>query len=200
MPKHSQNCYGSRKTRASIGFGRIARKSKTLRLAMVIMKMSEKTADIQIEYLDPQATEVKSLIAVSDNFYDGLYPDESNYLEALDDLDKPNVLFIGCRVDGALVASGAVKLMDDDDNYAEIKRVFVLDDYRGRGLSARIMNFLETEVQKRGVCLFRLETGVRQPEALGLYRKLGYRERGPYGSYGPDPFSVFMEKQSSVTE
>ena len=108
MPKHSQICYGSRKTRASIGFGRIARKSKSPRLAMVIMKMSEKIADIQIEYLDPQAAEVKSLIAVSDNFYDGLYPEDSNHLEALDDLDKPNVLFIGCRVDGALVASGEI--------------------------------------------------------------------------------------------
>jgi len=162
--------------------------------------MPEKTADIQIEYLDPQTAEVKTLIAVSDAFYEGLYPDESNHLEAPGELDKPNVLFVGCRVDGTLVASGAAKLMDDDGDYAEIKRVFVLDDYRGRGLSARIMNHLEAEVQKRGVWLFRLETGVRQPEALGLYRKLGYHERGPYGAYGLDPFSVFMEKQSSVAE
>jgi putative acetyltransferase len=43
--------------------------------------------------------------------------------------------------------------------------------------------------------LLRLETGVRQPEALGLYRKLGYRERGPFGAYKPDPLSVFMEKR-----
>ncbi len=164
------------------------------------MKMPEKTGDIQIEYLDPQAAEVKTLVAVSDAFYEGLYPDESNHLEAPGELDKPNVLFVGCRVDGALVASGAAKLMDDDGDYAEIKRVFVLDDYRGRGLSARIMNHLEAEVQKRGVWLFRLETGVRQPEALGLYRKLGYHERGPYGAYGLDPFSVFMEKQGSVQE
>jgi len=200
MPKPSQICCGSRKTQASIGIGRIAQKSETPRLAMVTMKMSEKTIDIQIDYLDPQAADVKSLIAVSDNYYDGLYPEDSNHLEALDDLDKANVLFIGCRVDGALVASGAAKLMDDDDNYAEIKRVFVLDDYRGRGLSARIMNTLETESKKRGIWLFRLETGVRQPEALGLYRKLGYHERGPYGAYGPDPLSVFMEKQHSVAE
>ena len=162
--------------------------------------MPEQSGDIQIEYLDPQAAEVKALVAVSDDFYEGLYPVESNYLESVDDLDKSNVLFVGCRVDGALVASGAAKLMDDDGDYAEIKRVFVLDDYRGRGLSARIMNHLETELHKRGVWLFRLETGVRQPEALGLYRKLGYHQRGPYGAYGPDPLSVFMEKQSCVAK
>jgi putative acetyltransferase len=164
------------------------------------MKMTEKTVDTQIEYLDPQAADVKALVAVSDDFYEGLYPEESNHLEALDDLDKPNVLLVGCRVDGALVASGAAKLMDDDGDYAEIKRVFVLEDFRGRGLSGKIMSFLETELHKRGVWLFRLETGVRQPEALGLYRKLGYKERGPYGAYGPDPLSVFMEKRISAPE
>ena len=167
---------------------------------MVTMRMPERTSDIQIEHLDPKAADVITLVAVSDAFYEGLYPEDSNHLEALGELDKPNVLFIGCRVDGALVASGAAKLMDDDGDYAEIKRVFVLDDYRGRGLSARIMNFLETELQKRGVRLFRLETGMRQPEALGLYRKLGYHERGPYGAYGPDPFSVFMEKRNAAPE
>ena len=107
----------------------------------------------------------------------------------------PNVLLIGCRYQGQLVASGAAKLMQDDGCYAEIKRVFVLDEFRGRGLSARLMRFLESELQQRRVDLVRLETGVRQPEALGLYRKLGYRERGPFGAYKPDPLSVFMEKK-----
>ena len=153
-------------------------------------------SDGGIEALDPDDAEVQSLIAASDAFYEGLYPAESNHLEAADDLKKPNVLFIGCRVDGKLVASGAAKLMRDDGRYAEIKRVFVVEQYRGRGLSAKIMQHLESELQQRGVDLFRLETGVLQPEALGLYRKLGYRERGPFGAYAPDPLSVFMEKSA----
>jgi len=154
--------------------------------------------DTDIEYLDPDSSEVQALIAMSDAYYVDLYPAESNHLESSDDLKKSNVLFIGCRIDGELVASGAAKIMQDDGHYAEIKRVFVLDAHRGKGLSGRIMHFLETELQNRGVNLFRLETGVRQPEALGLYRKLGYEERGPYGSYGPDPYSVFLEKQAIV--
>ena len=167
---------------------------------MVPIKMPEKSGEIQIEHLDPQAADVKTLVAASDAFYDGLYPTESSHLEALDDLSKPNVLFIGCRFGGELVASGAAKLMDDDSDYAEIKRVFVLDEYRGRGLSGMAMTYLETELYRRGVRLFRLETGVLQPEALGLYRKLGYRERGPFGAYLADPLSVFMEKQASAPE
>jgi putative acetyltransferase len=151
--------------------------------------------DIRIEHLDPQAPWVQTIIAASDAFYEGLYPVESNHLEAVDDLQKPNVVLVGCFFDDKLVASGAAKLMCDDGDYAEIKRVFVLDDYRGRGLSGKLMKYLEAEMQARGVELFRLETGVRQPEALGLYRKLDYVERGPFGVYQPDPLSVFMEKR-----
>ena len=135
------------------------------------------------------------MIAASDAYYVDLYPAESNHLESSEDLKKPNVILIGCRVDGELVATAAAKILRDDVEYAEIKRLFVLDQHRGTGLSNEVMYHLETELQNRGINLFRLETGIKQPEALGLYRKLGYRERGPFGSYAADPFSVFMEKQ-----
>ena len=151
-------------------------------------------SDLKIEHLDPETDAAQRLIAASDAYYDGLYPPESNHLEATADLQKEHVIFMGCWIGDELVASGGAKLMDDDGDYAEIKRVFVLEEFRGRGLSRSIMQALEDELRDRGATLFRLETGVRQPEALGLYRKLGYRERGPFGAYKPDPLSVFMEK------
>lgn len=154
-----------------------------------------KTPEMQVEELDPDAEDVRALIAASDAYYGGLYPAESNHLESGEDLKRDGVLFVGCRSGGRLVASGAAKLMRDDGDYAEIKRVFVLEPYRGRGLSNLIMQYLETELIRRGVDTCRLETGVRQPEALGLYRKLGYREREAFGAYRPDPLSVFMEKR-----
>ena len=88
----------------------------------------------------------------------------------------------------------------DDGVYAEIKRVFVLPQYRGRGLSRQIMGWIETELGRRGIKLCRLETGTRQPEALGLYAALGYVEREPFGNYRPDPLSVFMEKSLGAAE
>ena len=148
-----------------------------------------------IEYLDTDAADVLQMIAVADAYYENLYPAESNHLESTDDLKKTDVLFVGCRIEDELVASGAAKIMHDDGDYAEIKRVFVLDKHRGKGLSNQIMNFLESELSNRGVHLLRLETGIKQPAALGLYRKLGYTERGPYGAYALDPYSVFMEKE-----
>lgn len=150
---------------------------------------------MEIEYLNPDTPEVRDLIAAADAYYVDLYPAESTHLENSEELRRDNVLFIGCRVEDRLVASGAAKIMQDDGRYAEIKRVFVLDGYRGRGLSNRIMGFLESALNQRGINLVRLETGVRQPEALGLYQKLGYLERGPFGAYRLDPLSVFMEKR-----
>lgn len=151
--------------------------------------------EIAIEDLDPAAPEVRAIIAASDAYYSALYPAESNHLESSERLARSDMLFVGCRVGGTLAASGAAKVMHDDGTYAEIKRVFVLDAFRGQGLSRHVMEYLEAEMRRRGVSLFRLETGIYQPAALGLYRKLGYRERGPFGAYAEDPLSIFMEKR-----
>ena len=57
------------------------------------------------------------------------------------------------------------------------------------------MQRLEDELRGAGIPLARLETGIRQPEALRLYEGLGYAYREPFGRYRPDPLSVFMEKR-----
>ena len=57
------------------------------------------------------------------------------------------------------------------------------------------MAALEREAAELGVTLMQLETGIKQPEAIALYREFGYTERGTFGSYQPDPLSLFMEKR-----
>jgi putative acetyltransferase len=123
-----------------------------------------------------------------------LYPAESNHLESEQALLQPNVCFVGIEADGTLAACGAVKLMMDDGVYGEIKRVFVLPTHRGKGYARSIMQALEAALHLRHIGVARLETGILQPEALALYRALGYRERDPFGTYVPDPLSLFMEK------
>ena len=61
----------------------------------------------------------------------------------------------------------------------------------GRAILARI----EEQAAREGLQLMRLETGVRQEEAIALYRSCGYRDCGPFGDYPPDPLSRFMEKR-----
>jgi len=43
--------------------------------------------------------------------------------------------------------------------------------------------------------LLRLETGIHQPAALGLYERSGFRLIPPFGEYREDPLSRFYEKR-----
>lgn len=152
-------------------------------------------AAIVVRSLSPHAPEALRLLRASDAHMEALYPPESNHLEPAHALAQPHVEFVGAFVDGELRACGALKRMSDDGVYGEIKRVFVDPAFRGRGLARRIMDHLETHAVQSGLMLLRLETGISQPEALGLYERRGYHRRKPFGAYRPDPLSVFMEKQ-----
>ena len=145
--------------------------------------------------LAPDDLGAVQLLQLSDDYMGRRYPAASNHLESVRALRKPNVAFFGAYLDAELVGCGAVKCLDDDGSYGEIKRLFVVEAHRGKGVSTAIMRQLEAQLVSLGLSIARLEVGKRQPDALGLYRKLGYRERPPYGHYRDDPLSVFMEKR-----
>jgi ribosomal protein S18 acetylase RimI-like enzyme len=103
------------------------------------------------------------------------------------------VAFFVLRLDGTPAGCGGIQLFGKE--YGELKRIYVRPQFRGRGLSKRIMEHLETYARERGLPLLRLETGIHQHEAIGLYEALGYRRVGPFGEYRPDPLSIFYEKR-----
>jgi len=148
--------------------------------------------EIVVARADPAELSVRILIDELDALQLGLYPAESNHLLDIETLRQPEMRFFAAAVDGEVMGCGGCWLHAD---YAEIKRVYVSPGARGLGLAKRLMNRIEDEAWLAGVRLARLETGIHQPEALGLYRKLGYIDRGPFGDYMEDPNSVFMEKR-----
>ena len=150
---------------------------------------------MEIRQINSDRDDVKQVLALSDDYMGALYPPESNHLEPVDALQKSNVGFFGVFIEGQLAGTGAVKIMNDDGMYGEIKRVYVKDAYRGKGVSRLIMNTLHEYLTLNEVQLARLEVGYLQPEALGLYRNLGYQDRGPFGQYTQDPNSIFMERR-----
>ena len=150
---------------------------------------------MKIVKMDPADARVRVLLEQSDAYMATLYPPESNHMEDVESLRQQNVYFVGASIDAVIAGCGAVKTLRDDGVYGEIKRVFVAPQYRGRGISRAIMELLERHLIEHGVPLSRLEMGALQPEALGLYRRLGYLEREPFGKYQPDPLSLFMEKR-----
>ena len=136
--------------------------------------------------------DIVALIDALDAYQGALYPAESNYHLSVEALKARNVLFAVVRDDaGVVIGCGAVVLFDD---YGELKRMFVPQAQRGRGVAKAIITYLEAHAVQRNCQLLRLETGIHQPEALSLYASAGYERRGPYGDYPEDPLSVFMEK------
>jgi putative acetyltransferase len=139
--------------------------------------------------------EVENLFRQSDAYSESLYPPESRHPVYVDGLSAPEARLLIARLEGRAVGCGA--LMLGTNGQAEIKRMFVDPVARGRGLGRAILQAIEDVARHNGVRLLQLETGVSNCEALGLYRRCGYCERGPFGSYCFDPLSIFMEKKLS---
>ena len=132
------------------------------------------------------------LLMLSDEFALSLYPADSCYLLDVDELLAPGVTVAVARSGPRAVGMGAI--VEAGDGAAELKRMFVHPDARGRGLAGSILSTLENYARMREVSLVRLETGPRQPEAIALYEKHGYAHIPNFGPYVGDQFSVCMEK------
>jgi putative acetyltransferase len=135
---------------------------------------------------------VLALIEALDEYQRGLYPPESNHLLDLAALQRPEVLFAVAR-DAAGEVVGIAALVQQGDA-AELKRMYVPPSQRGRGTARALLAWLQAQALRRGVRRLQLETGIHQPEAIGLYERAGFVRRGPFGDYREDPLSVFMEK------
>lgn len=148
---------------------------------------------MQISIEDPGQADIVAALAEADAWYATLYPAESNHLLDVETLRKPAVTFLAARTaEGVLLGYGAVV---DCRDYAEIKRMYVAPAARGLQLGRRLLDALEQHAARLGRNCLRLETGIHQPAAIGLYRKAGYTDREPFGDYAADPLSLFMEKR-----
>ncbi len=135
---------------------------------------------------------VRALLEQAWAYSDSLYPAESNHHLDEAGLDRPDVAFFVARRAGVALGCGALVMAADGT--AELKSLFVDPTARGLKIGRLLLEAIEAHARAAAVTVIRLETGIRQPEALGLYVSAGYRRIGPFGDYGPDPLSVFMEK------
>lgn len=145
-----------------------------------------------IAFESPDQADVRALIEELDAYHHSLYPAECVYALDLSAVPAGSSLCAVSRDSaGVAVACGAVLITP---GYGELKRIFVHPAARGQGLAQRLISALEQAAVQRGCRVFMLETGPAQPAALQLYERMGYRRRGPFGTYQDDPHSVFMEK------
>jgi len=85
----------------------------------------------------------------------------------------PDGFFVVATSDGELVACGGVQRLPD--GAAEVKRMWVHDDWRGAGLGARLLRHLEDRARARGHAVVRLDTNDTLVEAIAMYERARYR-------------------------
>ena len=147
---------------------------------------------MEIAFETPDQPVVRELISELDAYLYSLYPAENVYALDASSLCHPSVFFAVIRdTVGSPVGCGAVVIKPE---YGEIKRVYVRPQARGKGVARRLMEALEAKAVQNGCRTFMLETGPTQPEALTLYKRMGYQSCGPFGDYPNDPLSIFMQK------
>jgi GNAT superfamily N-acetyltransferase len=109
------------------------------------------------------------------------------------DLRPPRGAFVLALLDGEPVGCGGVRLVGP--GVGEIKRMYVAPAARGRGLGRALLAGLERAARDLGCTALRLETGLRQPEAIALYEDTGYRRIPGYGHWADSPLTVCFEKR-----
>ncbi|WP_129628050.1 GNAT family N-acetyltransferase [Candidatus Oscillochloris fontis] len=147
---------------------------------------------ITICHESPDTHEAAALVRELDAYLLPLYPLESHHGLDVSALVAERVSFFVLRLDGVAAGCGGVKIYAGE--YGELKRMYIRPAYRERGLSRLLLHHIEGFTRAQGVNLLRLETGVLQDAAIGLYRTMGFIEVGPFGAYKLDPQSIFFEK------
>jgi len=105
----------------------------------------------------------------------------------------PDGVFLVGREDGHAVVCGGIARFDE--TRAELKRMFVLPDARGRGHGRALLLALEEAARSLGYTGLVLETGVQQVPAVGLYESAGYEPIPCYGPYAGQSISRCYEKR-----
>jgi len=126
------------------------------------------------------------------------YPPQSQHAYSVDKLLRERVVFFLTWHEGQLAGCGGIKMIGTD--YGEVKRMFVRPEFRGKGLGKLMLRHLATYVVRQGANVLRLETGIHQVEAIGLYERWGFQRRGPFGEYVEDPNSIYFEKSIARRE
>jgi GNAT superfamily N-acetyltransferase len=148
------------------------------------------TITIQLEPAD--SADSRRLIAELEAELDGAYPPESQHGYSVEKLISEGVHFFLVRSEAEVAGCGGVQLFGSE--YGELKRMFIRQSFRGRGLGRLLIDRLAEHAKGQGVPLLRLETGIDQHEAIRLYEGMGFYQIPPFGPYRLDRNSVFYER------
>lgn len=151
---------------------------------------------LSLEQVTMPNADVRMLVAELEAELSATYSDEQRHGLNLERLFKPDVLFFIARRLDQPVGCGGVAFAGD---LAEVKRMYVRPEHRGRRIGQAILAHLEQQARARGAARLVLETGDAQHAAIRLYERAGFSRCQAFGNYARMPEhavrrSVFFEK------
>jgi GNAT superfamily N-acetyltransferase len=150
--------------------------------------------DIAVQHCDVTSPVARGLIEALNTELSDRYPEDgaNHFRLDADEVAHGRGAFLIAMRWGTPVGCGAVRRIGG--RAGEIKRMYVVPAERGRGVGRVILASLEAEARALGLDRLLLETGARQPEAIALYERAGFRTIPLFGEYMNSPLSVCMAK------
>lgn len=135
---------------------------------------------ISLIQTNSQNLQFRKLVEELDKEIEIRYVDDHEFFSQFNSIDK--IKYVVLALDGnTAIGCGAIKEYSEDT--LEVKRMFVREEFRGRGIAAMILGELENWTLQLGYSKCILETGEKQPEAIRLYQKCKYQAIPNYGQY-----------------
>jgi len=156
--------------------------------------MAEAVPAPRVESVSARDPEVTALLdALTSELAFGGYTPSETFGYSVEQLESSQVYLVGARIDGRLVGVGGAELQDG--GIAELKRFFVLPQFRGTGVADALITALIDYASDEGVDVLRLETGDKQQSAIGFYRRHGFVAVPRFAPYLQSATSLCMERE-----
>ncbi len=153
--------------------------------------------EVSFVVVEPENRDLRALIDRLDDELKARYPHETIYVVDFSDPKVREMTFVVAYAGDKPVGCGGLRPLDPDSSVMELKRFYVDPDTRKQGIANRMLLDLEQKARAAGCREIRLETGIKQPEAIALYEKHGYRPIDLFGPYIGDPDSLCYGKSLS---
>jgi GNAT superfamily N-acetyltransferase len=147
---------------------------------------------IRLVKTDNSNTDFQSLVQLLDADLTVKDGDDHDFYHQFNGIDVLKYVVVAYD-DDQLVGCGALKPFDTTS--VEVKRMFTQPKARGKGVATQILMTLEAWAKDLGYTHSILETGKRQPDAIGLYLKNGYNITANYEPYTNMDNSVCFRKE-----
>jgi putative acetyltransferase len=147
---------------------------------------------IQIIRTNSSSHDFLQLVQALDHFLAKLDGDDHAFYAQFNKVDTLQHAIVAYEGEKA-VGCGAFKKIGETT--VEIKRMYVDESLRNKGIATKVLLALEEWAKELGYNRCILETGIRQPDAIALYQKNGYRVMANYGQYAGVETSVCFEKE-----